>query len=300
MTPNQLRNFLLMLDERTFVAAARKAGVTSQGFTKSIRSLEKELDVPLFEADDSGRQTPTPFAQALRPFCQQTLESYRAVVDELAQLKTGRRKQLVIAVATGTLSLLGIDFFDRFKQARPNISLVCINSSDMDAEAAVARGEAGLAITVMPTEACLETRKLGSSKLYAWVPASNPLANKKSLAMTDIDGQNVAVVGPNYKGYIGLLEMCEANDISPRSITPLSENTMLHQFAREGRGIAFTSEHLLALFADDEAIRPLPVQGGQIDVVLAWSRDRELTPQAVAFIDYCRQQVKDAGKKPKR
>ena len=46
MNINQLRNFSLMYGETSFVAAARKAGVTSQGFTKSIRELEAELGVP--------------------------------------------------------------------------------------------------------------------------------------------------------------------------------------------------------------------------------------------------------------
>ena len=62
---------------------------------------------------------------------------------------------------------------------------------------------------------------------------------------------------------------------------------MLHKFALDGRGVAFTSEHLVPLFAEDDAVVALPVRVPPVEVGLVWACVRELTPQAVAFIDGC-------------
>lgn len=283
----QMRNFMLMYGCDTFVDAARASGVTSQGFTKQIRAIERELGVPLFEADGAGRQVPTPFAHVLHDFCAQTLPAWDETLRQMERLRADAREPLTVAVAAGTLSLLGIGFFDGFRAGNPQVELRCTNMSDLDAEDAVRAGAAHAAITVLPAEG-LETRSLGTSDLYAWVPASHPLSTRRELSMADLSGQAVALVGPNYKGYLGFLAMCERDGIRPASVTPLSENSILHEFAREGRGIAFTSEHLLQLFADDEAVVALPVRAAPVEVGLAWSRERSVTPGLVALIDYCR------------
>ena len=289
MNFNQLENFLLMLDEDTFVAAARKAGVTSQGFTKSIRALEAEVGAPLFARDGAGRQVPTPYAEAVRAFCEQVLEARRVMEEGVERVRAGERTRLTVGVASGMLSLLGIDFLDGFRRANPQVELSCLGGSDIEVEDAVRSGAAELAVTVLPAGAGLETRRLGASRLFAWVPAASPLARRGALDMGDLTGQHVAIVGPNYKGYQRFLELCERGGVRPASVTTLSENTMLHQFAREGRGVAFTSEHVLALFGDDEGVVALPMRAGQVEAGLVWSSERELTPQARAFVEYCRQ-----------
>lgn len=287
MNLTQMRNLMLMYGCDTFVDAARKAGVTSQGFTKQIRAVERELGVPLFEADGAGRQVPTPYARILHDFCVQTLPAWDEALRQMERLHTDTREPLTVAVAAGTLSLLGIGFFDGFRDSHPHVELRCTNMSDLDAEDAVRAGTAQAAITVLPAEG-FETRRLGTSRLYAWVPARHPLSARRELNMADLSGQAVALVGPNYKGYLGFLEICKREGIQPASVTPLSENSILHEFAREERGIAFTSEHLLQLFADDEAVVALPVRAAPVEVGLAWSRERSVTPGLVALIDYCR------------
>ena len=284
----QLEHFMQMCGEETFVAAARKAGVTSQGFTKSIRSLEAELGVPLFVRDEAGRQVPTPYAEAVRTFCERAFEARRAMADDLARARAADRASLTVAVAAGSLSLLGLDFFDGFRRAHPEVALACTNASDLDAEEAVRDGRSELAVTVLPASEGFCSRRLGASRLFAWVPAACPLAARTQLDMADMDGQHVAVVGPNYKGYQRFLELCEEGGIHPASVTALPENTMLHQFAREGRGVAFTSEHLLPMFGAGDGVVALPVRGALVEIGLAWLRDRPLSPQAMAFADYCR------------
>ena len=53
-----LRQFLAVVNEGTLTGAAAKVAVTQPALTKSIRKLERELGVPLFERLPRGRRHP--------------------------------------------------------------------------------------------------------------------------------------------------------------------------------------------------------------------------------------------------
>lgn len=286
MNINQLRNFSLMYGETSFVAAARKAGVTSQGFTKSIRALEAELGVPLFERNGEGVQCPTAYAEDLLPFCRETLAGYYAFLGVVRLRREGARARLALAASFGTASLLGMDYLSEFSEAHPEIKVESIDASDLEAEAAVRDGRAEVAITTLPVESDLASKWLASCRLCAWVSRESALARKSSLRMDDLDGASVALVGPAYKGYRRFQEACDRLGVRPSSITALSETTLLYQFAKEGRGVALTSDRRLHDFPQDDSVVLLPVRSRPIEMGLAWLRARELSPQAVAFIGW--------------
>lgn len=60
MNTEQFRNFVVAYRTHNFSAAARAIPMSAQGFTKSIRTLENELGVPLFVRDEAtGSHVPT-------------------------------------------------------------------------------------------------------------------------------------------------------------------------------------------------------------------------------------------------
>ena len=62
MKLNQIRDIIAIVDAGSLRAAARQLGVTQPAITRSIRELEQELGVPLFERHQFGMQ-PTAWAR---------------------------------------------------------------------------------------------------------------------------------------------------------------------------------------------------------------------------------------------
>ncbi|MDR0602479.1 MAG: LysR family transcriptional regulator, partial [Treponema sp.] len=54
MEQRQLLNFLSVCEEGRITGAAERRHITRQGLSKSIRDLEDELEVPLFERSRKG------------------------------------------------------------------------------------------------------------------------------------------------------------------------------------------------------------------------------------------------------
>ena len=69
-----LRHFLAVFEHRNMTAAARALHITQPALTKSIRRLEEELDVHLFERQPSGVE-PTRYGHVLA----------RRAIDELGR-----------------------------------------------------------------------------------------------------------------------------------------------------------------------------------------------------------------------
>jgi DNA-binding transcriptional LysR family regulator len=74
MEYRQLVNFLTACKEKSISAAAEKLYISQQGLSKSIKQLEKSLDVPLFFRTRHGIE-PTEFGAALQKAAGSYLES---------------------------------------------------------------------------------------------------------------------------------------------------------------------------------------------------------------------------------
>jgi len=115
MTFEQIGYFLVLADEKSFVCAARRCGISQPSLTNAIKSLETALGAPLFQRTARGSEL-TVFGKQMHPHLAQ-LQHDKVQVLELAHTfscgsnpiahvrprinfrQNGRRKQFVSAVS---------------------------------------------------------------------------------------------------------------------------------------------------------------------------------------------------------
>lgn len=122
MELRQLRYFLSVADNRSFVSAASNLFISRQAVSKAISQLESELGVELFVRDPSGAfLTPTGLL---------FYERIRSIIMELDSLTeqirtTGSRyhQRIRIAFSIGTVSLVEESLL-AFREARENLEIV--------------------------------------------------------------------------------------------------------------------------------------------------------------------------------
>lgn len=102
MQLNQLRNFIAMVDAGSIRAAARGLGISQPAATKSLRSLEQELDAVLVQRNTRG-VTLTEAGKAFLAHARSVQSELQRARQELAQL-AGQRSE---AVALGVASVVG-------------------------------------------------------------------------------------------------------------------------------------------------------------------------------------------------
>ncbi|WP_134726002.1 LysR substrate-binding domain-containing protein [Paracoccus luteus] len=140
MKLNQIRDIIATADAGSLRAAARHLGVTQPAITRSIRELEQELGVPLFERHQFGMQ-PTAMGQVMLRRARAIQEELRRAREEIGQLKgemTGDVRVAMSAIATFALMPQAVR---AFRNAHPRAVLKFVESFYQPIEVQLLNGE---------------------------------------------------------------------------------------------------------------------------------------------------------------
>ena len=125
MKPQQLRTFVAVAEHRGIRAAARALSVSQPAVTRTIRELERDLDVPLVQRGVSGIEL-TEAGSAFHARANLLLEEMRRAREELVFMKAGGHGRVAVAV-TSTVGLTLFPatiaaFMQRLPQAKISIT----------------------------------------------------------------------------------------------------------------------------------------------------------------------------------
>ena len=290
MNSEQLHYFQLAYEEGNFSAAARRVPVSPQGLAKAIHALEKELGVPLFEADEAtGLPRPTEFANELSVFAAVYDSNVRLLGESFDRIRGRMHATVRLEAALGITGLLGPTFFDDYQAAYPNIELQYREANDGQVSADLRANLCDLALMVGPFGAEVTAQELYRCPVYLWVRTDDPLASKKSLSICDLAGRNVALPGTGFKCYERLRELAARDGVSLGHVFQMSEIFQLYEFAASGRGLGFTVGHLvnLPVFVRDASVVALPVDGWDWSFGIERLNTHALTQAEATFWSWC-------------
>jgi len=107
MNTRQLRHFLAIMDLGSLSAAAQSVHLSVPALSRSLRALEDELRVPLFDRQDR-RLRPTPYAQDYVPRARRIVFDEKEGARSLALMRAGEHGPLSFGMGSSiALNLLG-------------------------------------------------------------------------------------------------------------------------------------------------------------------------------------------------
>lgn len=262
MNREQLRYFSVAYRTHNFAAAARLIPMSAQGFAKSIRSLESELGVPLFDRNENGMHIPTAYADKLIIFAKDWDSNYFQLQKEFRQIEARENKEVLLGLSLGIMGFLGDSFLHAFRQEHSDISIRYSEMSDTLCDACLEDGTFGIAFTLAPYDSQFETIEVYSTPVCLWVNAQNPLSGQETLRIKDLKGTNLALPGADFKCYDSILKRCAEEDAMPENILESSEMFWLYNFAFNNHGVAFSAGHLGRLpFFENNEVKCIPLEG---------------------------------------
>ncbi len=184
-----LEYFVTVAEELNFTRAARRLHVAQSGLSAAIRSLERELGLPLFDRT-SKRVALTDAGAALLPEARTTLAAAQAARDAVDQVRGGLRGTLTL----GTLTSVGIldlpALIGRFHADHPDVTirLHAAPSGSAGLAQALVEGTLDAAFLSFPgaPPPGLTVRTLASVSMLALLPADHPLAQGHDVALADL------------------------------------------------------------------------------------------------------------------
>ena len=184
MTLNQIRNVVAIAERGSLRSAARHLGVTQPAVTRSIRELEHELGVALFERKATG-MTLTPLGTAFVRRATGIQNEVERVRGEMEQLKGHHTGTVSIGLSTAShvalLSRVIGPFVKRYPEVRLRIVEGLFPAMERDMQDGVIDFYVGpLADDANPPELIVE-RLFGNTR-HVFVRPGHPLARASSLS----------------------------------------------------------------------------------------------------------------------
>jgi DNA-binding transcriptional LysR family regulator len=278
-----LRAFVAVADRGTVSAAALDLHVAQPALSRTLRQLEAELGVRLFDRA-RGRLSLAAAGRQLLPLARRCLDDAAEVRSAAGYIAAGRLRQITIAAPATTLADVISPFVATLREDDPTPHLR--TTEGLDAAPAVAAG-ADLVVTGGPAAGDLDGARVGSFPVWAYVPASHPWADRPAVALEEL-GATTVIVPPRTFPARAALDAAGAG-IPWSARVESSDGTVAQALAAAGRGVALVSDDPRF---DQRRLAVLDAAGAPLrfDLHAAWDRRhpaattlREMADRIAAF-----------------
>ncbi len=162
MNFNNLNYFLIITEEGSISAAARKLFISQQSLSEQLRKMEDEVGTPLFYREKP--LTLTPAGKVFYNGCKELIDVYSTTLNDIKDITALRRSHITVAIPTCYTPGYIEDFIIDFQTNHPEIELDIVKRQHSD----IAHNMNGvdLYFSIQPLSNELENHVILESDLY--------------------------------------------------------------------------------------------------------------------------------------
>ena len=279
----QLEYFRKIYEYESFTVAAERLYVSQSTLSKSMKRLEEELGMTLFEI--VGKRTrPTAAARILYENSLKVDLAYNSIMDQLSVLKEDLQGDVRIASAYQRGAQFWIfDMMDHFHKENKKVNFEMKDIEPEDVIKCVESGEADLGLAASFNKKVphgLIRTPLIRSQLWLLIHNENPLATKNPIDYEDFRHQTVFI---NYTEASTFFEdECKRRGFLPEIIITTNQLDAIHSLVAKNRGVGiieFTPDSMLHYMVDYDyprfvngqknwVYRPMPQENFSYELVM--------------------------------
>jgi len=275
LTPEAIQTLVLVAREGSFAAAARKLGKVPSALTYSMRQLEEELDVLLFDRRSKSAIL-TPAGQELLEEGERLLLEMDAVANRVRRIATGWEPEFTIAFDGMMSQKILLELVDEFLSTNPPTRLRLRHEILSGTWEALIRGQADLAIGVADSYARpsgFEYQFMGYLPMIFAVSPKHPLAKiDRALTQEDlIEHRAIAIADTALE-----LQPMTVGLLPGQDVLTVPNTAMKIEALVMGLGCGFISEAMVKDLLASKKLVEKNVQAAdrQLSVGYAWRGSR--------------------------
>lgn len=286
MELRQLEYFQMASRLKNITRAAERLNVSQPNITVAIKKLEAELEIQLF--DRSQKQLSlTPEGVVFLSRVELALRNIQDAVLEVNDYKQLQKGTIKIGIPPMIGAYLFPKIFSGFKRQYQYLSIYLYEEGSIAIREKIERDELDFGIVII-TDASpnLQLFPIAKSQLLACVPPSSPLSDQLSINLGQLDNANVIMLKEgSYLRHL-LQQKFKAESILPNIVLESNQVETIKGLVASDVGLAFLLDFILQ---DAKGLRLLPLSEPiNVEIGLAWKKDRYISRAAQAFIDFCK------------
>ncbi|GEN47064.1 LysR family transcriptional regulator [Alkalibacillus haloalkaliphilus] len=283
----RLKYFHTIATEGQITKAAKKLHIQQPPLSKSLKDLETELGVTLFDRQ-SRKLVLTEAGEVLYKKVELLFSQIDDTVTEVKDIEEGYRGQLAVGCVKTCFSYIP----KRLKQFRSQYPDVSFRLKEGDSYALaehLLNHELDFAIIRLPLDLqAFESRPLREENYVAVLPQEWEVPNSESITMEELSNlplmllHRISGVGQ----YEVILEKFKKHDLTPKIILDCPDVDMIIDLVRSGIGGTIIPESTFQ-HKDLDGVKMLAIADENIysESALIWLKDRYLTKSARRFLE---------------
>ena len=240
MKIQQLRHIVAAADSASYAQAAKLCFTSRQNIAHSVREVEGELGVALFERK-GNEVVPTPAGQ-------QVARQARSIIRDVDELRVMFAAPLsedeIINLAVSMNLFAGISpatstYFSRRSKTFRFLELDC---GECYRAVCTGRVDAALIMCMERTFPECSSIRVAASPSYALVNSASPLAKKKSAEAADIRLNKLALMSDPPFQYVPMFEQLDAFGYDRTAVSVISSTSTMLSVVRGSESVGIVSE----------------------------------------------------------
>jgi len=297
-----LRAFIEVANCGSFTRAAEQLHVTQSGLTATIKQLEQQVGLTLFDRT-TRRVYLSAAGQRFRPVAERLLSDFDTAIHDLQSLASEQQGQVAIAASPSIVSRLLPDIAQRYHQQHPGVSVSLRDDSASVIEQLVIGNEVDFGIAGNHSDRSdLLYQPLLNDRFGVVLPPGHPLLRDQpeSLSWQQLTGEAMIYLSSDTGIRSQLAGIGEEIALSITSAKmEASSPAGVAALIKSGLGISI----LPALAASTDSFQQLhfiPLQQPQIErqIYIISRKGRSLSPAASSILTLSRQMLVQASLPP--
>lgn len=238
----QMRYFIQVYNDRSLTQAAKELFISQQGLSKTIKNIEDEFQITLFERTSKG-VIPTNSAELLIENSKQIVNYYDEMVTELNQKKKCETEKISIGIANILYNEYFSSIMHNFHDEYPNISLEYFELGTYACKKYLENNIADVCFTVRPN----------ASPTYDFIPVAvfdmvlltnkqNPLSQKFDINIKELKNEHFIMLSSEYKIRKLTIDFCERSGFYPIIFITTSQLDFIIEYLDRNKGVAILPE----------------------------------------------------------
>ncbi len=284
MELRQLEYFRMASRLNNITRAAERLHVSQPSITKSIKNLERELDVQLFDRSQKSLVL-TPEGSTFLSRIDRALNMIDDATLELNDYRKLRKGAIKIGIPPMIGSYLFPRIFSQFQQRYPQLKVSILEEGSLAILDRLENGEMDLGIAIVnDTAATLKVLPIAVQQILVCLPPSHALVRHSSLSLQDLQDQPLIMLkDDSYHRRVLMAEFAKQR-VTPRVILSSSQIETIKGLVANGTGISF---FLDVIVRKDPTVIALPLNPPlSVQIGLVWKQKKYLSRASRAFIDF--------------
>jgi DNA-binding transcriptional LysR family regulator len=296
ITLRQIQAFKTVAEFGSFTRAAERLKVAQPALSLSIRELERELNLRLFDRTTRRVELTSAGREFLQAADKLLADLERAVRDarDLSEMKRGR---IVVAAPPLLAAMIVPSAIAAFNATYPGIDIALFDARNDQILERLLAGDADLAIGTFDDRADgIRRETLAQDTLALFCAPSSPLAKKRRLRWADLDKRTLIMLTRD-SSIRALVErtLAQAGHDIGRPLYEVSQITTAVMLAEAGLGVTILPAYAWSFARGRDVVsRPLTEPQVTRNVDLIQTDGRSLSPAAEGFARILRKHTRAA------